>query len=113
MNDALFDNTEDLERRVRSADPESSWDAARIKPADSHELETVVYNLVAVYGPATDEELFFWYQRNGGTRTAQRLRTARAALSSPKGIGQRPSIREHASMGVTQTGHKARRWVIA
>jgi len=109
MTDMLFTSTEDLERRVRSSDPDSSWAAANIAPAAASELQRFI--LVALgTGDLTDDELFSLYRDAGGNRTPQRLRTERAALSNPK-RGPR-QIQEATEMGLSAAGHPARRWTL-
>lgn len=107
----VADHTPNLERRVRSNDPDTSWDAAKITRRDSTDMQKVLHSIIAVHGPITDEELFAHYRANGGTRTPQRVRTARAELSRP--VTGRPLIREYDRDGITATGAAARRWVIA
>jgi hypothetical protein len=103
--------TPHLERRVRSHDPEPSWDAARITAPDANEVRVKVLAIVAARGPLTDDEIFAHYRAAGGTRTAQRVRTARAELSRP--VTGDPILRELDRDGVSATGAAARRWVIA
>lgn len=108
---AVVDHTPNLERRVRSNDPDTSWDAAKITRRESTDLQKVLHSIIALHGPLTDEEIFAHYRANGGSRTPQRVRTARAELSRP--ITGRPLIREYDRDGITATGAAARRWVIA
>lgn len=103
--------TPHLERRVRSNDPDTSWDAAAIPAADANAVRHKVLAIIAARGPVTDDEIFTHYRTSGGTRTAQRVRTARAELSRPV-VGD-PIIREYDREGVSPTGAAARRWVIA
>ncbi|WP_434316379.1 hypothetical protein [Leifsonia sp. P73] len=109
--DATTTSTPNLERRVRSHDPETSWDAAAITAPDANEVRSKVLAIVAARGPIGDEQIFAMYRAGGGTRTAQRVRTARAELSRP--LAGDPLIREHDRHGITTTGAAARRWVIA
>lgn len=103
--------TPNLERRVRSNDPDTSWKAAAITAPDAHEVRHKLIAIIAAHGPMTDDEIFTHYRAGGGIRTAQRVRTARAELSRPV-VGD-PIIREHDRHGVSPTGAAARRWVIA
>jgi hypothetical protein len=106
----LFTSTEDLERRVRSSDPDSSWAAASISPTAVSELQRFILRALSTRD-LTDDELYTAYRDAGGTRTPQRLRTERAALSNPK-RGAR-QIWESQEMGVSAAGNPARRWTIA
>lgn len=103
--------TPHLERRVRTHDPEPSWDAARIAAPDANEVRVKVLAIVAARGPLTDDQIYAHYRASGGTRTAQRVRTARAELSRPV-VGD-PVLREYDRAGVSATGAPARRWVLA
>ena len=108
---AANEATPHLERRVRSHDPEPSWDAAQITAPDANEVRVKVFAIVAARGPLTDDEIYAHYRASGGTRTAQRVRTARAELSRP--VTGDPILREYDRAGVSATGAAARRWVIA
>ncbi len=110
-HDATQASTPNIERRVRSLDPATSWDAATITAPDANEVRNKVLTIVSARGPLTDDEIFARYRAAGGTRTAQRVRTARAELSRP--ITGDPLIREHDRDGISPTGAAARRWVIA
>lgn len=109
--DAATPTTPNLERRVRTHDPDTSWAAAAITSPDANEVRTKVLAIIAARGPIGDEQIFAMYRAGGGTRTAQRVRTARAELSRP--ITGDPLIREHDRGGVSPTGAPCRRWVIA
>lgn len=112
MNDTrLFDDTPDLERRVRERDPESSWAAAQITPGQATVLKDTILAIIGDIGPATDDAIFADYRRRGGRRTGQRVRTARAELSHPK-TGA-PLIVEDNVTGLSDAGNRARRWVVA
>jgi hypothetical protein len=106
----IFSDAPDLERRVRSREVDTSWAVAAIGGAEVNHLEAQLLTLIRDYGPLTDDELYLRYQRIGGDRTAQRVRTARVALARPK-RGE-PLIRE-ASLGRSRLGNAARRWVVA
>jgi hypothetical protein len=107
----LFLDTPDLERRVRSHEAETSWAAAAISAATAVSIRDYVLQLLALGRPLTDDEIYARYRAAGGTRTPQRLRTAREELVHPK-HGQ-PLVKEHVTVGTSQFGNPARRWVIA
>jgi hypothetical protein len=107
---ALFTDAADLERAVRSRDPESSWEAARITRSQSDTIKAFIREHLRKHGPQTDDQIFADYQLAGGNRTPQRLRTARAALVHPK-WGE-PQVREHPEPGVSNFGNTARKWVL-
>lgn len=70
MSDSmLFADTEDLERRVRTNDPESSWAAAAIDSDDARGIRAFILQLLRHHGPMTDEAIFEAYVSAGGTRT--------------------------------------------
>ncbi|MCU1598542.1 MAG: hypothetical protein JWQ47_2281 [Glaciihabitans sp.] len=112
-NIPLFTNldTPDLERRVRSREAETSWQAAAISTADVKSVRAFVLQLLGRGRPLTDDEIYAVYRDAGGRRTPQRLRTAREELTHPKeGL---PLVKEHVRIGTSQFGNPARQWVIA
>jgi hypothetical protein len=107
----LFVDTPDLERRVRSREAETSWQAATISAADVKSVRAFVLQLLGRGRPLTDDEIYAAYRDAGGRRTPQRLRTAREELTHPK---EGPHlVKEHISIGTSQFGNPARQWVIA
>jgi len=107
-DDLLFIDTPDLERRVRSRDPESSWAVAAITPGAAKSVCDFILAALTAAGPLTDDELYARYHAAGGRRTAQRVRTAREELVHPK--EGKPQIRQAAAIGVSAAGNAARRW---
>ena len=103
----LFLSTEDLERRVRSNDPDTSWLAAAIAPESAQSVRDFIELFLARRPGSTDEQIFEAYDASGGRRTPQRVRTARAELSNPK-HGQ-PVIRATGT-GVTANGGATQEW---
>lgn len=103
MTETLFDY------RVRDRDPRTSWDAAKIRRSDAEGVRQHVLAIIRDLGPVGDEAIFSAYRAQGGTRTAQRVRTARAELCHP-GAGERPLV---AAQGTTTsaTGRTAQLWV--
>lgn len=108
---ALFTDAADLERRVRSRDPESSWKAARITRGQADTIRAFVVDHLRTHGPQTDDQIFAAYQLAGGKRTPQRLRTARAEMVHPK-WGE-PQVRAHTEPGLSNFGNTAQKWVLA
>ena len=106
----LFDDTPDLDRRVRTRDADTSWDAARITRSGSEDVKARVLGIIRRHGPIHDEGIFAVYRLEGGTRTPQRVRTARAQLTHP-GAGLRPLIMARGT-GRTSTGHATQLWVV-
>jgi len=108
---AVFIDTPDPERRVRSHEAETSWVAATIQPGAAKSVRDSILHILATYGPLTDDEIYAQYRADGGMRTPQRVRTAREELINPK-EGRR-LIREHHHIGYSALGNAARQWVIA
>jgi hypothetical protein len=107
----LFIDTPDLERRVHSHDAETSWQAAAISAADVKSVRIFVLQLLGRGRPLTDDEIYAAYRAAGGRRTPQRVRTVRESLTHPKeGL---PLVKEHITIGISQFGNPARRWVVA
>ena len=100
--------TDLLERKVRSHDPETSWGAAVIgRSAEVSVLELVEF-ILARAEALTDEQIFDRYQRAGGKRTPQRVRTARAQLTH-EGI----VIASRLPLGITTSGNPTQKWELA
>lgn len=111
MSDAtLYDDPSDLEHAVRDRDPESSWEAAAISRRDAQGVRDHVLAIIRERGPISDEGIYAVYRFEGGTRTPQRVRTARAHLTHP-GAGERPLITPQ-GFGRTSTGHRTQLWRI-
>jgi hypothetical protein len=104
----LWGSTDDLERRVRSHDPESSWEAARIDRDDAAGIRDFIVHHLRIEGPSTDEAIHEAYLDAGGTRTPQRLRTERAALVFPK--DGEPIVRAARTRGTSRLGNSCTRW---
>ncbi len=104
----LWSDVGDLERRTRSRDPESSWEAAAIKRDDASEISTFILQLLRQRGPLTDDAIYEMYLRAGGTRTPQRLRTERAGLLFPRSGS--PLVRAAAVGGTSRLGNRCLRW---
>jgi hypothetical protein len=107
----LFSDTPDLERRVRSREAETSWEAAAISAEAAGSVRDFVLHALALGKPLTDDEIFAMYRAAGGTRTPQRVRTAREELTHPK-VGD-PLVKEHTVIGVSNFGNASRKWVIS
>ena len=103
----LFENAYDLERAVRSRDPEPSWEAAAITPEQASEVADFITLFLARKPGSTDDEIFAAYKNSGGRRTPQRIRTAREGLVHPK-HGD-PTIRV-AGIGTSAAGGSCRTW---
>lgn len=78
-------DTAPYDGKVRDRDPETSWDAAAINPADWSELQSEVVSILRDRGPLTDEAIYREYivrRRHNGAkpRREQRVRTARHEL---------------------------------
>jgi hypothetical protein len=109
---ALFDTVDELERKVRSHDPDSSWNAAaRITATELRGLKADIYRILAKHGPLTDDALFARYQAEGGTRTAQRVRSARSEMTNEY-RGQLPTLRKGQEDGVSAHGGDAQTWEV-
>jgi hypothetical protein len=111
----LFDDTPDLESRVRSNDPDSSWAPARITRADNESLKDTLYRILAnSTHPLTHDELHSLYTAEGGKRTAQRVRTACAEMARDRnirtGIEETARIRQAAGIGRSEHGGEATLW---
>jgi hypothetical protein len=105
----LFDDGNDLEYHVRDRDPGTSWDAATITRTAAEDVKARVLGIIRRHGPIHDEGIFAVYTAEGGMRTPQRVRTARAQLAHP-GAGIRPLIKPQGT-GRTPTGHATQLWV--
>ena len=100
--------TTNLERRVRSNDPDTSWAAAEIAPEQSTQVRDFIVLFLARKPASTDDQIYAAYKASGGRRTPQRVRTARAELSHPKtGL---PTVRVAAVIGRTAIGGSCRTW---
>lgn len=65
----------DLRGRVRSDDPQTSWDAAALQDnAERLHLRDYVHLCLQVWGPLTHDEVWEHYRDAGGKRTAARIR---------------------------------------
>jgi hypothetical protein len=100
--------TESLEHRVRSNDPDTSWAAAEITPDANRDVKQTIYGILAgSIDPLTDDSIFFLYKESGGSRTAQRIRTARVEL-------EREGLVVDARIpSITTNGGTARTWRIS
>lgn len=102
-----FGDTPQLERRVRSRDPETSWEAATIGKEAASEVRDFIVLFLSRRPASTDDQIFAAYRAAGGRRTPQRIRTARQELSKPK-TGD-PQVKV-AGIGVTAAGGSCRTW---
>lgn len=105
----LFFDTPDLERRVRSRDPDTSWLAASIAPESAASVRDFIELFLARNPDSTDDTIYAAYRRSGGSRSPQRVRTARAELSAPK-FGK-PTIHT-TGIGVSDAGGKSQTWSV-
>ena len=105
-----------LETRVRSMDPETSWQAAHIDAAALSKLKSSILHILTSNGPLTDDEVYDSY-RDGVQnrvpgympRSATRVRTARhemTVLTNP------PLIRRSAELGKTALGNASQKWEV-
>lgn len=92
------------EYRARRNDPETSRDAARRIPRGLSDVHDDILRLLADYGPMTDDRLLRLYVDGGGTRSPQRVTTARHELV------QRSRVRWTGRWGTTHRGSRARLW---
>lgn len=99
-----------LERRVRSTDPDTSWQAAVIDGNEAIKVREWVELFLTRKPGSTDDEIFAAYKVSGGTRTAQRVRTARAELSKP--VTGNPRVIP-VGMGVSVNGEPSQMWAVA
>ena len=99
-----------LERQVRSRDPETSYVAAlAMDRRKTRGLSDSIYDLLLTHGPQTDDALYKLYRAAGGTRTPQRVRTARAELV--RGTeALNPTVRATGHLGVSEHGGPAQIW---
>ena len=104
--------SDSLERKVRSRDAESSWSAARISEAEQMAVKDFILLILARKSPLTDDEIYDAYQRAGGHRLPQRVRTARNEMRFPK---RGPALVELAdTLGVSRAGAEGtQRWQLA
>ena len=108
----LFDSVDELERRVRSMDPETSWTAASAMSTPEYKgLKADIFRILSDHGPLTDDALYARYVAEGGTRTPKRVRTARAEMSVPY-RGQVPRLRAADDLGVSEHGGTAQQWEV-
>lgn len=104
MQPGLFDDVEDLERKVRSRDQETSWTgAALVKTTELRGIKVDIIRILSEHGPLTDDAIFAYYIEAGGRRTAQRIRSARAEMTTLY-RGQVPVVRRAEGMGVSEHG---------
>ena len=108
---ALYTGAADLERKVRSRDPETSWEAARITNRRQGEVKDFIVLVLARLGPLTDDAICAAYRASGGRRTAQRVRTARAELVNPR-FGN-PQVKLSTVMGLSDAGGESQTWEVA
>lgn len=106
----LFFDTPDLERRVRSNDPDTSWVAASIAPESAAAVRDFIEIWLARNPGSTDDAIYSAYRRSGGKRSPQRVRTARAELSNPR-VGA-PRIHT-TGIGLSDAGGKSQEWSVA
>jgi hypothetical protein len=92
------------EDRARRSDPETSRDAARRIPRGLSDVHDDILRLLADHGPLTDDRLLRLYVDGGGTRSPQRVTTARHELV------QRARVRWTGGWGTTHRGSRARLW---
>lgn len=106
----LYTGAADLERKVRSRDPETSWRAARISKRQQGEVKDFIVLILARRGPLTDDAIYRAYRASGGRRTPQRVRTARAELVNPK-YGD-PQVQLSAVVGLSEAGGPSQTWEV-
>lgn len=110
-----------LETRVRSNDPDSSWEAAAgITVAENESLKDTIVRILRAEGPLTDDALYEAYlvdhrSRTKRTpRTAQRVRTARAELCRTRDprtqIEHSARVQLADGLGTSDHGGDSRRW---
>ena len=107
----LYTGAADLERKVRSHDPETSWLAARVSKRRQGEVKDFIVLILARRGPLTDDAIYAAYRASGGRRTAQRVRTARAELVNPK-FGD-PQVKLSTVVGLSDAGGESQTWEVA
>lgn len=108
-----------LERHVRSRDPETSWSAAMIADGKWTALLADVYDIIRELGPVTHDEIIAEYTRRElPLVTPQRIRTACRALvlggSSDFGRVPQfpPAVRRAEAVGRTPFGRASRKWEV-
>lgn len=94
------------EHRARHSDPETSRDAARRIPRGLSDVHDDILRLLAGHGPMTDDRLLTLYADGGGTRSPQRVTTARHELVL------RARVRWTGGWGTTHRGSRARLWEV-
>ena len=95
----------DLRGKVRDRDPETSWAAAAsISLAKYGQVKQAVLAILEAEGPLTHDGIFKAYEKAGGTRTAQRVRTATKELHLA-GL-----VRPSNVAGISDHGGDSQRW---
>lgn len=109
-------DTPRLETRVRSMDPETSWQAARIDAAALSKLKSSIISILTERGPLTDDEIYEVFRQRVQDRTpgyfprsATRVRTARHELTV---LTNPPFVRRAAELGTTALGNTSQKWEI-
>ncbi|MEO5920462.1 MAG: hypothetical protein ABIQ01_04890 [Pseudolysinimonas sp.] len=113
----LFDDPADLESRVRSNDPDTSWRAAsNITRADNETLKDAIYRILLTRGPMTDDALAEAYldDQSNPPRTPQRIRTARAEMARDRNLRTQrritPRVQLAVGLGTSDHGGDSQRW---
>ena len=92
--------------RVRSRDPETSWEVSELRDDVFHGIAADIYWLLAV-APSTDEELYDEYLARGfPARSPQRLRTARSELA------RQGYVKDSGERRPTKLGNKSIVWAV-
>lgn len=112
---ALFEDPAELAERVRSTDSDTSWRAASgISKRDNESLKDTIFRLLANHGPLTDDALFARYAAEGGTRTAQRVRTARVEMTRTRDLRTQkpltPRVGLADGLGMSEHGGESQLW---
>lgn len=112
----LFDDVPDLERKVRTMDPETSYRAAaKITTVEHTSLKADLYQLLLEHGKQTHDDLYDLYRTQATTRgdtkvrTPQRVRTALAEMCVVY-RGEQPSVRRLEEFGRSANGGDAHLW---
>ncbi len=113
----MFEDAADLTARVRSSDPDTSWRAAsKLSAAANESLKDSICRILADEGPLTDDALVAAYTAEGGTRTAQRVRTARVELTRTRDLRTQkplePRVRVADGLGTSEHGGESQRWEV-
>lgn len=100
-------NTVPVGRHVRTTDPKTSWNAAKIEPEAWSDLQRAIVDILRDAGPLTDDELHREYlARNYQRRSQSRIRTARKELQL-SGI-----VAPAETLGRSRMGNESQRWEV-